>query len=63
VTSAAASGLVPGFSYYLPTTLRWRSLWQRGRRWADDHTDLYPVPLTEDVLRPAPSTPIPTGTF
>jgi hypothetical protein len=47
------SGLVPGFSYYLRYDIADGVHSGAGRTaLADDHTDLYPVPLTEDTLRP-----------
>jgi hypothetical protein len=47
------TGLVPGFSYYLRYDVADGVHSGNGRTaLGDDHTDLYPVPLTEDVLRP-----------
>jgi hypothetical protein len=46
-------GLVPGFGYYLRTTVANGVHSGNGRTAADDDdTDYYPVPLTEDALRP-----------
>ena len=46
-------GLVPGFGYYLRTTLADAVHSGNGRTTADDNdTDYYPVPLTADTLRP-----------
>ena len=46
-------GLVPGFGYYLRTTIANAVHSGNGRTAADDDdTDYYPVPLTEDTLRP-----------
>lgn len=46
-------GLVPGFGYYLRTTIANAVHSGNGRTAADDdNTDYYPVPLTEDALRP-----------
>ena len=46
-------GLVPGFGYYLRTTIANAVHSGNGRTAADDDdTDYYPVPLTEDALRP-----------
>src|SRR5262249_10110064 len=47
------AGLVPGFSYYLRYDVADGVHSGNGRTALnDEHTDLYPVPLTEDVLRP-----------
>jgi hypothetical protein len=47
------AGLVPGFSYYLRYDVADGVHSGNGRTaLTDEHTDLYPVPLTEDVLRP-----------
>jgi hypothetical protein len=46
-------GLVPGFGYYLRTTIANAVHSGNGRTAADDNnTDYYPVPLSEDALRP-----------
>src|SRR6478672_11875426 len=46
-------GLVPGFGYYLRTTIADAVQSGNGRTAADDdETDYYPVPLGEDTLRP-----------
>ena len=46
-------GLVPGFGYYLRTTIANAVHSGNGRTAADDDdTDYYPVPLSEDTLRP-----------
>jgi hypothetical protein len=46
-------GLVPGFGFYLRTTVANGVHSGNGRTAADDdNTDYYPVPLTEDALRP-----------
>lgn len=46
-------GLVPGFGYYLQTTVANSVHSGSGRTLAgDDNTDYYPVPLTQDALRP-----------
>jgi hypothetical protein len=46
-------GLVPGFGYYLRTTIANAVHSGNGRTAADDNnTDYYPVPLTETDLRP-----------
>jgi hypothetical protein len=46
-------GLVPGFGYYLRTTIANAVHSGNGRTTAeDDDTDYYPVPLNEDSLRP-----------
>jgi hypothetical protein len=46
-------GLVPGFGYYLRTTIANAVQSGNGRTAADDDdTDYYPVPLGEDTLRP-----------
>jgi len=46
-------GLVPGFGYYLRTTVANAVHSGNGRTAADDNaTDYYPVPLTQDALRP-----------
>ncbi len=46
-------GLVPGFGYYLRTTIANGVQSGNGRTAADDNnTDYYPVPLSEDTLRP-----------
>jgi hypothetical protein len=46
-------GLVPGFGYYLRTTVANAVHSGNGRTAADDNnTDYYPIPLTEDALRP-----------
>lgn len=46
-------GLVPGFGYYLATTVANGVHSGSGRtRAADNNTDYYPVPLTQDALRP-----------
>src|SRR4029079_14106463 len=45
-------GLVPGFGYYLGTTLANAVQSGNGRTAAgDDNTDYYPVPLTQETLR------------
>jgi hypothetical protein len=45
--------LVPGFQYYLATTVADAVHSGNGRTAADDdNTDYYPVPLTQDTLRP-----------
>lgn len=47
------AGLVPGFSFYLGTTIANGVHSGNGRTAGDDeNTDYYPVPLTEDALRP-----------
>lgn len=47
------SGLVPGFGFYLATTVAGGVHSGSGRTAAaDDNTDYYPVPLTDDALRP-----------
>jgi hypothetical protein len=47
------AGLVPGFSYYLRYDVADGVHSGNGRTaLADEHTDLYPVQLTEDALRP-----------
>jgi hypothetical protein len=46
-------GLVPGFGYYLRTTIANAVHSGNGRTAADDDdSDYYPVPLSEDALRP-----------
>jgi hypothetical protein len=46
-------GLVPGFGYYLTTTIADAVHSGNGRTAADDNdTDYYPVPLSENTLRP-----------
>ncbi len=46
-------GLVPGFGYYLRTTVANAVHSGNGRTAADDNdTDYYPVPLSQDALRP-----------
>jgi hypothetical protein len=46
-------GLVPGFGYYLRTTIANAVHSGNGRAAADDDdSDYYPVPLSEDTLRP-----------
>jgi hypothetical protein len=46
-------GLVPGFGYYLRTTIANAVHSGNGRTAADDDdSDYYPVPLSEDTLRP-----------
>jgi hypothetical protein len=46
-------GLVPGFQYYLNTTIADAVHSGNGRTAEnDDNTDYYPVPLTEESLRP-----------
>ena len=46
-------GLVPGFGYYLRTTVANGVHSGSGRTAADDsNTDYYPVPLTQEALRP-----------
>ena len=46
-------GLVPGFQYYLTRTVADAVQSGNGRTAADDdNTDYYPVPLTQDTLRP-----------
>jgi hypothetical protein len=46
-------GLVPGFGYYLRTTVANAVHSGNGRTAADDDdTDYYPVPLTQETLRP-----------
>ncbi len=46
-------GLVPGFGYYLRTTIANAVHSGNGRTAADDNdTDYYPVPLSEKTLRP-----------
>ncbi len=46
-------GLVPGFNYYLATTVANAVQSGNGRTADDDDdTDYYPVPLTQDTLRP-----------
>jgi hypothetical protein len=53
VVSQRPSGLVPGFNYYLTSTLADGVQSGNGRTAADDDdTDFYPVPLTQDALRP-----------
>ncbi|WP_372709361.1 hypothetical protein [Hyphomicrobium sp.] len=51
--SSRPAGLVPGFGYYLRTTLA-NAVHSGGGRTAadDDKTDYYPVALKEDTLRP-----------
>ena len=47
------AGLVPGFGYYLRTTIANGVHSGNGRTAADDHaTDYYPVPLSHEALRP-----------
>jgi len=47
------AGLVPGFGYYLRTTIANGVHSGNGRTAADDHdTDYYPVPLSQEALRP-----------
>ncbi|MBY0561042.1 hypothetical protein [Hyphomicrobium sp.] len=51
--SSRPPGLVPGFGYYLRTTVANGVHSGSGRTAADDdNTDYYPVPLTADALRP-----------
>ncbi len=51
--SQRPSGLVPGFGYYLRTTVANGVHSGAGRTAGDDSkTDLYPVPLTREALRP-----------
>lgn len=46
-------GLIPGFGYYLGTTVANSVHSGNGRTAADDNnTDYYPVPLSQDALRP-----------
>jgi hypothetical protein len=53
VVSKRPKGLVPGFHYYLATTIADAVHSGNGRTAADDDdTDYYPVPLTQDTLRP-----------
>jgi hypothetical protein len=53
VVSNRPKGLVPGFHYYLASTLADGVHSGNGRTAADDgNTDFYPVPLTQDTLRP-----------
>ena len=53
VVSKRPKGLVPGFNYYLATTIADAVHSGNGRTAAgDDDTDYYPVPLTQDTLRP-----------
>jgi hypothetical protein len=53
VVSKRPKGLVPGFQYYLTSTLADAVQSGNGRTAADDDdTDFYPVPLTQDTLRP-----------
>ena len=53
VVSTRPKGLVPGFHYYLKSTLADAVHSGNGRTAADDdNTDFYPVPLTQDALRP-----------
>jgi len=53
VVSNRPKGLVPGFQYYLTSTLADGVQSGNGRTAAnDDDTDFYPVPLTQDTLRP-----------
>ena len=50
---AKRQGLVPGFGYYLGTTVANAVHSGNGRTAAgDDTTDYYPVPLTQETLRP-----------
>jgi hypothetical protein len=50
---AKPQGLVAGFAYYLRTTIANAVHSGNGRTAADDNdTDYYPVPLSEDALRP-----------
>nr|WP_210269975.1 hypothetical protein [Hyphomicrobium methylovorum] len=51
--SAKQQGLVPGFGFYLRSTLANSVHSGNGRTAAtDDNTDYYPVPLTAETLRP-----------
>lgn len=53
VVPTRPKGLVPGFHYYLKSTLADAVHSGNGRTAADDDdTDFYPVPLTQDALRP-----------
>jgi hypothetical protein len=53
VVSKRPKGLVPGFHYYLTSTLADGVHSGNGRTAADDgDTDFYPVPLKQDTLRP-----------
>jgi hypothetical protein len=53
VVSKRPKGLVPGFHYYLKATLADAVHSGNGRTAFDDgKTDFYPVPLTQDALRP-----------
>jgi len=53
VVSNRPKGLVPGFQYYLTSTLADGVHSGNGRTAADDDdTDFYPVPLTQGTLRP-----------
>ena len=57
------SGLVPGFGYYVRTTVANGVHSGNGRTALDDdNTDYYPVPLKQERLRPGPPMPIPMGT-
>ena len=52
-TSAKPQGLVPGFGYYVRTTVANAVHSGNGRTAAnDDNTDYYPVPLKQETLRP-----------
>ncbi|MEZ5826908.1 MAG: hypothetical protein R3D30_07300 [Hyphomicrobiales bacterium] len=53
VVSKRPKGLVPGFHYYLASTIADAVHSGNGRTAGDDDdTDYYPVPLTQDALRP-----------
>lgn len=53
VQSSRPSGIVPGFGYYLRTTVANGVHSGSGRTAAEDNaTDYYPIPLTEGALRP-----------
>jgi hypothetical protein len=53
VASKRPDGLVPGFHYYLQSTIADGVHSGNGRTAADDgKTDFYPVPLKQDTLRP-----------
>ncbi len=55
-------GLVPGFGFYIGTTVANGVHSGNGRTAADDNnTDYYPVPLTEDALRPGTTYADPYG--
>jgi len=52
-TSSRPAGLVPGFGYYIRTTVANAVHSGSGRTAANDsNTDYYPVPLTAETLRP-----------